>query len=644
MAATFQAPPDAPSPATKSRYTPPAGLGGAAEGMSADGAGGAGGAGIATPLDPGNKVSTNTPPPIPKLPNLSPEIESQLANAVRIMFQRARHKRREITRQWDANYKACFRRQWSQQRASHLPVPSVSEIFATVDTLVGWVTDQQPTFDCTPALQPGNPWFAMVSQLANDLKYTIRASWQVDKTDAEMEKLAWNGFLYGIGFTKTVWDGSASSGFGNARVTSIDPYTLYVDPEASDMESANYFIEARTISMQELERRFPGATNRLGGHGWNEQTDNSITKYDAAMAGVSGKAISNPGALAPATIPNYGPPGGTGNTPDVTEDPGVTVFEAWLRTPIHSKEGDRVYDGWRCVVIAGNKVLMDKMGQELWSHGQHPYDRYTTTETGEFYGPSLVEILIPIQRSINYLLAAIENNIWLMGNPVLKEDVRAGVSRTLITNKPGARIPTNNGGTVAWMEPPQIAPGMAMQLIQFLTGEMERISGLSAVVRGASPTGRNAQGVIDSVQEAAFVRLRKNIRNMSRCIGSGGEKMASMIVEFYDAPRMVTYMGPSGESTALYLRSQHFYLPSDEGRVPMRYQLLIDAGEATSQSRGQRIGEADALFALGAIDEEALLEVHNFPNWQNVAKRVKADKAAAGTTGQPPTQRAAARR
>jgi len=351
--------------------------------------------------------------------------------------------------------------------------------------------------------------------------------------------------------------------------------------------------------------------------------------------------MSNPRALAPATIPNYGPPGGTGNTPDVTDDPGVTVFEAWLRTPV--THGDRTYDGWRCVVVAGNKVLLDKMGSELWSHGQHPYDRYVATETGEFYGPSLTETLIPMQRSINYLLGAIEHNIWLMGNPVLKEDVRAGLSRTLVTNKPGARLPVNSGGSVDWMTPPAIAPGMAMDLIRFFTGEIERISGLSAVVRGASPSGRNAQGVIDSVQEAAFVRLRKNTRNLSRCIGSGGEKMASMIVEFYDAPRMVSFMGPSGEKTSLHLRSQHFYLPSEQGRTPMRYQLLIDAGEATSQSRGQRIGEADALFALGAIDIEALLETHSFPNWQNVAKRVMEQQKQAGTFGQPPTQRAAAR-
>ncbi len=639
MAATIARPPQPPtSPYTRSPGTR---LG---EGtmMAADGAGGAGGAGIATPLDPGAKVSTATPPPISHLPNLTPEIESQLANAVRTLFQRARHKRRSITAQWDMNYKACFKRQWSRQRASHLPVPSVSEIFATVDTMVGWVTDQQPTFDCTPAVEPNNPWYPMMSQLATDLKTTVRSSWQVNATDAEMEKLAWNGFLYGIGFTKTVWDGSAASGYGDAVVTSLDPYTLYVDPEASDMESANYFIEARTISMQELERRFPGATKRIGGYGWNEQTDNSISRYDSAMSGDKGRIMSNPGALAPATIPNYGPPGGSGNTPDVTDDPGVTVFEAWLRTPIKSDDGKRVYDGWRCVVVAGNKVLMDKMGQELWSHGQHPYDRYTTTETGEFYGPSLVEILIPLQRSINYLLAAIEHNIWLMGNPVLKEDVRAGLSRTLLTNKPGARLPVNQGD-VEWMTPPTIAPGMAMELIRFLTGEMERISGLSAVVRGASPTGRNAQGVIDSVQEAAFVRLRKNVRNLSRCIGAGGEKMASMIVEFYDAPRMVTFMGPSGEKSSLFLRSQHFYLPSEQGRQPMRYQLLIDAGEATSQSRAQRIAEADALFALGAIDIEALLEIHSFPNWQNVAKRVMQQQKEAGTFGQPPTQRAAAR-
>jgi len=580
-----------------------------------------------------------TPPPLDRLPNLDPMVESMLVGQVRTMFMRARDHRRPMLVKWDQNYRAIHKHGYHPSRASYLPNPHVNEIFATLDTLVAWRTDQEPTFDVTPSVQPLNPLFSYADSLSQDLKTVMRSSWQVDQTPAEIEKIVWDGLTYGIGFFKTVWDGAAYRGFGNSRVTRCDPYSIYPDPQATSFDNMNFIIEARTVSKQEVERRFPGAIKRLGTDSYLEDVDKAKDQLD--FHNTSNRAMANPGAMIGSNFSAYGPPGQNQNIRAIDEA-GITVLEAWLRTP--KTEKGRTYDGWRCVVVAGNRVLMDKMGDELWSHGQHPYDRYVPVETGEFYGHALVEDMLPLQRSINRILARIEQNIDLIGSPILKEDARSGLSRTQITNQPGQRLPVQQGGMVEWMNPPQMHPQMGMDIIRLYITEMERISGLSAIVRGASPTGRNAQGVIDSVQEAAFVRIRKSLRNLSRAIGSAGEKMASMIVEFYDTPRMVSLVGPSGEKTSKALRSDHFYLPSEDGAAPMRFQLLIDAGESSSQSRGQRIAEADALYAMGAIDEEAVLEVHAFPNWQNVAQRVKEQKAQAGTQGEPPTQRAAARR
>ena len=587
-------------------------------------------------------TSTPTPTPAPRddLPKLSATDEMALVQHVRELFLRARDMRRPMVEQWKRNYKTLYKHQWSASRVDWLPRPEVPEVFPILDAIVSWMTDQEPTFDVAPSVSPMSPWYAEMDQLALDLKTTVRATWQVDKFSPEIEKIVWDAFTYNIGYLKTTWDGSAFRGFGNAVMRRVDPFAMYPDPDATSMESMNFLIEARTISRQEMERRFPGSIARTADGAWAESIDAQPTAIDQYGNGQTARA--NPAAISPVTSPNYGLPGQSDRV-GVSDDPGVTLFEAWLRTPFHHDDG-RVYDSWRCVVIAGNRVLMDEMAENLASHGQHPYDRYVCIETGEWYGVALVELLAPMQNSINRNLAAIEHNIWLHGNPILKEDIRAGLSRTQVTNKPGQRLTVNAGGQVDWLSPPQIHPQMSTDLIRFYISEMERVSGLSAVVRGASPTGRNAAGVIDAVQEAAFVRIRKSLRNLSFTIASSGEKLASMIVEFYDAPRIVALVGPSGEKSSLTLRSQHFYLPSEEGRVPMRFQLLIDAGEATSQSRGSRIAEADALYAMGAIDEEALLEIHSFPGWQKVVQRVREMKAQQGSLGAPPTQRAAARR
>jgi hypothetical protein len=141
------------------------------------------------------------------------------------------------------------------------------------------------------------------------------------------------------------------------------------------------------------------------------------------------------------------------------------------------------------------------------------------------------------------------------------------------------------------------------------------------------------------VQEAAFVRIRQALRNLEVALRGSGEKVASLVCEFYDKPRLVAMIGPSGEKTALALHHMHFYTPSLEGRVPMRFQLLVSAGSQTSTSRSARVGEADALFAMGALDTEAVLEAHDWPNRSMITQRIREMQAANGTLGQPPGAR-----
>src|SRR5690606_19845728 len=123
--------------------------------------------------------------------------------------------------------------------------------------------------------------------------------------------------------------------------------------------------EVKSMSAQDLEERFPGALRRIQEDRYLEESDEAPTVLSQDGRGQFPRA--NPGAISPATSARYGLPGQTDRlSTDITEDPGVTVFEAWLRTIVTDK--DRRYVGWRCVVIAGDRVLMDEPADNLWSH------------------------------------------------------------------------------------------------------------------------------------------------------------------------------------------------------------------------------------------------------------------------------------
>lgn len=571
----------------------------------------------------------------PTTPSTRPS-DLELVQTVRLLFQRARAHRRSRVVQWVRNYEVIRNRTWGIGRPSWMPSPEVPEIYPILSAIVGWQTDTHPTLTVTPSMEPYSPFGQFYDKLASDLGTTLRATWESEEYDSEIEAMLWDAGVYGIGVLKCVWDQTLNGGLGNAIMRRVDPFTFYPDPDAKNERDGNYYTEVSTLAAQEVERRWPGALAKIGSSGFQEDSDKAPTQLSEITPQYP---KANPGAISPSTSPRYGLPGQT-NRLSVTDDPGITIIECWMRVPC--TDGDKTYSSWRYVAIGGNSVLMDCAAEELWDHGQHPYVRYVPHETGEFYGISLVEMLAPSQLSINRLLAAIEQNIWLIGNPVFMEDTRAGITRTKITNQPGQRIPKNAGGEAKWMEPPLMHPQMSADLIRFYIAEMERISGLTAMTRGSTPTGRNSQGVLDQVQEASFVRVRMALRNLEYSLRRAGTLIASLIAEFYDTPRMVSIVGPSGERSSLALKSNHFYLPSDNGASPMRFQLLVQAGSMLSTSRQARMAEADTLYALGAIDEEAVLEAHDFPNRSIVLQRVREMKAAAGTLGQPPTSRARA--
>jgi hypothetical protein len=133
------------------------------------------------------------------------------------------------------------------------------------------------------------------------------------------------------------------------------------------------------------------------------------------------------------------------------------------------------------------------------------------------------------------------------------------------------------------------------------------------------------------------------LRNLERTIREAGEKMSSLIVEFYTTPRSVAIVGPTGEKSFQALKANHFYLPAADNDVaPMRYQLQTGAGSMLPTSRQSRSNLMMQLFALGVVDEEAVLETLQVPNWRIITARVRELKAAG--LMQPPGARQRAAR
>lgn len=545
----------------------------------------------------------------------------RLSNEIRMLWDEAKDARRDIIAKWRFFYELLHNERWTPRQPLDKPNTDMPEMYPIVSAMIGWMTDQQPTTQISAAADPFTPYAGFMQRLAEDLQTVMEANWSVYGQDAELEKMLWDAHTYGIGFIKDVWDPVLEEGLGNAITRRVDPFTFYVDPRATSMDDANYFLEVRTYSLQELDRRWPGSAKRVLGITWDEGEDRQPTEFDGRIGRTS--TATNPytinGGSATALL-------GNADARKALFDRGATVIEAWLRE--HEIIDGKVVDGWRCVVVTGNHVLMDEPAKNLWDHGRHPYNRYVLIETGQFYGKGLVELLAPAQLELNYLLGALGSNIRLVGNPVMVEDDDALTQRTRLAARPGQRLTKRRGSQIEYLVPPQMHPQIVGFLVQFYTSRMEAISGLSAINRGYTPTGRNASDVMDSVQEAAFVRIRLSVRNLERTLTRSGQLIASLIVQFYDEARVVAITGPEGTKSALALRAMHFYTPSKKGRVPLKFSLIVDAGSSLPTSKRARVAEMDTLYAMGALDVPAILEIHNVPNRDKIWQRISTLMAA----------------
>lgn len=578
----------------------------------------------------------------------------KLANGVRNLFSSASKAKSQRVGQWDRNWKLINNKVWPEARAQWLPSPSLSEIMPIIASIVAWQTDQRPKINVVPQVSLTTSYATDLSGMCQDMETCIDAAWQQHLYEAEVEKVCWDAGIFGAGFYKSLWDRSLEEGLGNISLRRVDPYTFYPDPQATCMEDANYFIEARTMALQEVDRRWPGSAKYLD-EMWESDTDRRPELY----SGNGQSPMANPAAL-PGGTQWYGLPGQAHDS--VYMNKGVTVLEAWLReTELIKPTAEelkadpeaqpKVHDQWRVVIVAGNLILMNELAMDLWNHGRHPYSRQLFQDMGEFWGVSLVEHLAPLQLAINRLLAAIQLNAELTGNPVWMEDTRSNIARTQITNKPGQRISKAPGSEAGWAIPPTMSADVP-NLIQFYLHEMERISGLSAISRGMSPQGRNAADVLDAIQEAGFVRVRLSLRNMERALMEQGNLLTSLIVENYTGPRIISIVGTDGERTVRALAGKHFYVPSmppppqmdpktgqpvpgpPPDPMPLSFKLRIQAGSSLATAATARKQEAGQLFGLGAIDRQGLLDTIDFPGRGVILKRMQMQEQAAQLAGQ----------
>jgi hypothetical protein len=568
----------------------------------------------------------------------------QLTQRLAQLYHLAMTEKKKYQANWRRNYLLTSNRQYSLDTQSPwTPNVTDSEIWPILSSRIAWMTDQEVKPEVAPAALPGDPYAQHMRTLAEHMEQIFTSQFVNQGWDKEITLMLWDAAQYGAGIGKSVWDSGLEEGIGNIAFKRVDVWNFYPDPNANDLEQCTHMFETEKMTFEQIQRRFPSADIEsvkaaylYGSRGDTvvRPSQSSSSQYPMAM----------PGNLPGSSSTVWGLPGQSDRSTDQILTEGVDVYTAWVlegweeyretTDPLDGDDERVVYDEWRCVVYTGNVVLFDELATDLYQNSRHPYVRYVDEEMGEFWTTPIVSHLAPCQVAINRLLASLQGNIELVGNPIFMDVKGSGLDRAAIVNRPGLRLSmdqkmaNSQGAKPMWLEPPKMQTEV-MGLINFWKACMENISGLSGPQKGQAPKDRQAAQTQQQAQEAGFVRIRQSVRNLERTLGEAYRLLAHLVVQNYDVPRTLAIVGPDGENSALLLASKHFYSPSIHGTVaPLKFALLVMAGADNPTSRQSRIAEADALFALHAIDRPAVLEAHAFPHWQNIDQRMQQQELA----------------
>lgn len=563
-----------------------------------------------------------------------PQSDFEKVSYLRSLFVQARDAKRQRYDSWLRNYRLIHNRISGSTYTSWAPQPRDSEIYPLVSGWVAWMTDQSPEIVFFPTADPFSQYYGWVKKVAADLTNLYSTNYDAEGYEQQLKLILWDDCIYGLGISKSIWDNAASGGAGNAVIRRVDPWSFYPDPFATSLYDAEYFVEARRVSWNQLYRMYPRTAALLRSP--SSSTDGFDERPNIYTDGNSQPKAPFLGSYPAGTYTTWNRSNSYKRNYDPL--PGYVVYEFWLKENYQDPDFPPVDDTpwgnekyaqsrWKCVVMCNERILFEEWADELWDHGQHPYNDFKSDDIGEFYGISLVDHLSYPQIYINRLLTAAQHNIELIGNPIFLEPTNSGLGRVGIINRPGTRLPISNQTAAVganlprWLEPPGL-PNELMELVQFWISRMENISGLTGVQKGQVPNQRSAEGVIQSVQEAAMVRVRGAMTNYSWMLRDSAYKIADLISQNFTEARTVAILGKDGQYMPMFLAGHHFMDPAKKGDTPLKFVVRAEAGANKPTSRNARMAEAEKLFALGAVDDQYVLDTHGIPEGDEILKRL----------------------
>lgn len=538
-----------------------------------------------------------------------------IVSSVRADYDRRREERRQFESQWQLNtnfvignqycriglsgeIEDCDRDYYWQEREVY------NHIATIVETRIAKLSRVRPKMSVLPASGDDNDvkTASVATKILNSACARLNLSEQISKATMWSE-------LTGSAFYKIGWDEKSGKRVGvdekgkpvyegEIYVDVCPPYEILPDTLlACSLDECNSVIHAKAVHLQDIYRI------------WGK-------KVDAESADtLSLKSIGMMGGL--------GLSSAIGKSGRENKDEHAIVIERYVRPSVEKPDGE-------LAIIAGKELLY--YGTLPYLNGVDgergfPFVQQNAIErAGCFYGTSMVERAIPVQRAYNAVKNRKHEFLNRIAMGVLTVEDGSVDTENLETEglSPGKILVYRQGSTPPRLMSPGSVPSDFTVEEQRLLDEFVDVSGISEIMRSSSVPSTVTSGVaIQMLVEQDDTRIAVTAENVRRAIKKVARHILRLYRQFASSPRLARFTGEEGETELLTFTSGD--IGCDEVTFDTENEI-----NATSASRQNMMFELlkSGLLAdeQGKISDETrykALEVFGYGGWertQNIKK------------------------
>ena len=494
--------------------------------------------------------------------------EKKLCNWVYTKFKQAYVAKAPLMNKWKDYMKAYKGTYFKNESRPDYKSDEISNmVFSTIETIRPIMVDNNPKFLAVPRTPQG-------MEFSSDVQIALDYEWDREKMPLKLPAQLIPMLVYGTAVWFVQWDGKQGE-YGEISIKPVDPFNLFPDPLAEDVESAEYLIYATYKNANQLKQQFPDKASVIEGS-------------RISMSELVSDRDSN----------------------DNSEENQVLVVEMWCRdwvTMDKDVEGnDKLkYPKGRVITCLPELGILLSDKKNPYNDGRFPFILMKNYDIPfEFWGVGEVEQILSPQSYINDLTNQIIDNAKLTANMQWIVDKNCGIGKGKLTNRPGLVIRKNPGSEVKRDQPPAM-PTYLREQIEVLKQDIQDISGVFDSLKGEKQGSVTAASAIMALQEASQARIRLKIKIMESFLSELACIVYSRMQQFWKLDRWVRVTDIEGNASFKEIGQE--VLSND-------FDLKVMAGSTMPVNRNAmmdlmiRLAQTNGEDGLPLVDRKAVLE------------------------------------